>query len=40
MFDGMIMITILFVVILTMGHLINKESKRLQNENFDWIHKK
>ena len=31
MFDGMIMFTILFVVILTMGYLINKEGKRLQN---------
>ena len=31
MFDGMIMFTILFVVILTMSYLINKESKRLQD---------
>ena len=33
MIDGMIMFTILFVAILTMGYLVNKESKRLQNEN-------
>jgi len=28
MFDGLIMFTILFVVILAMGWMVNKESKR------------
>jgi hypothetical protein len=33
MFDGMIMFTILFVSVLFMGYLIDKESKRIKKKN-------